>query len=48
MNLAVLRGLLKKTEMQVDLVQSGLEAIAAVQKERYDLNGSHDAQNGWY
>lgn len=37
MNLAVLRGLLKKTEMQVDLVQSGLEAIAAVQKERYDM-----------
>lgn len=37
MNLAVLRGLLKKTEMQVDLVQSGLEAIAAVQKGRYDM-----------
>lgn len=50
MNLAVLRGLLKKTEMQVDLVQSGLEAIAAVQKERYDmiLMDHMNAQNGWY
>lgn len=37
MNLAVIKGLLKKTGIQVDLVQSGLEAIAAVQKERYDM-----------
>lgn len=37
MNLSVLKGLLKKTGMQVDLAQSGLEAIAAVQKERYDM-----------
>lgn len=37
MNLSVIRGLLKKTMMQVDLVQSGLEAIEAVQREYYDL-----------
>lgn len=37
MNLSVIKGLLKRTNMQVDLVESGMEAIDAVQREYYDL-----------
>lgn len=37
MNLSVIKGLLKKTMIQIETVQSGWEAIEAVQKEYYDL-----------
>lgn len=37
MNLNVMKGLLKRTEMQVDLVLSGKEALEAVTKTSYDV-----------
>lgn len=37
MNLAVIQGMLKKTEVQIDTTLSGMEAIEAVQREKYDL-----------
>lgn len=37
MNLAVIQGMLKKTEIQIDSVLSGMESIEAVQRETYDL-----------
>ena len=37
MNLKVIKGLLKKTEMQVDTVQSGLKCLECVKNKRYDL-----------
>lgn len=36
-NLTVLRGLLRKTQVQVTLVQSGQECLQCVAKERYDV-----------
>lgn len=37
MNLKVIKGLLKKTEMQVDTAQSGLKCLECVKNKRYDL-----------
>ena len=37
MNLAVVKGLLKRTEVQLDLAGSGKEGLALTQKNRYDI-----------
>ena len=37
MNLTVFEGLLKKTEIKIDSVLSGMEALEMVKKKRYDL-----------
>lgn len=37
MNLAVVKGLLKRTEVQLDLAGSGKECIALTQKNKYDI-----------
>ncbi|MCR4605332.1 MAG: response regulator [Eubacterium sp.] len=37
MNLTVIRGLLKKTEIYVDTVESGREGLAKVANEKYDI-----------
>lgn len=37
MNLTVIKGLLKKTEVKLTLVQSGKEAVEAARKEKFDL-----------
>ncbi len=36
-NLAVLRSLLKRTEVQVDLAMSGMQALECTRKKKYDL-----------
>lgn len=36
-NLTVIRGLLRKTKVQVDIAQSGSECLQCVAKERYDV-----------
>ena len=37
MNLTVVKGLLKQTQIQIDTAQSGYECLAAVQKKKYDI-----------
>lgn len=37
MNLKVIKGLLKYSKMQIDLVESGMECLAKVQDHRYDI-----------
>lgn len=37
MNLIVFKGLLKKTQIQIDTVESGREALRMVQQKKYDL-----------
>ena len=37
MNLKVIKGLLKKTHMQIDTAQSGMECLEYVKNKRYDL-----------
>ena len=37
MNLTVVKGLLKQTQIQIDTAQSGLECLGLVQQKKYDL-----------
>ncbi len=50
MNLTVAKGIFENYQMIVKTVISGKEAIAACEKERFDIIflGSYDAGNGWY
>ena len=36
-NLKVMKGLLKKTQMQIDTAESGQKCLQCVQKKQYDL-----------